>query len=155
MVCWQAGVQDIIFLLFMILLSVHPGNLFSACGCTGTISETKHMVLSCNIPYSQKKKKSECFYKNNQSCGFFINCRSLIKHFHQPALNNSAFLGAYKENLVVKENFVLLSLLWLFQEVMLELIANYGEITKLLEDNISWQDVLTNHNAVKKSKLLI
>lgn len=52
---------------------------------------------------------------------------------------------------MLEENSVLLSLLWLFpgSHTGLELIANYGEITELLEDNISWQDVLTNHNAEK------
>jgi len=28
---------------------------------------------------------------------------------------------------------------------------NYGEIAELLEDNISWQVVLTNHDVVKRT----
>lgn len=71
MVCWQTGLQDTISLLFMTLLSIHAENLFSACGFTGTVSETEHLVLSCNISYCQKKKKIKMFLQEQSLMLFF------------------------------------------------------------------------------------
>lgn len=87
MVCWEAGTENRIS-LFMTLLSIRADNLFSACGCSGTISETKHMVLSYNcLCLHTQTHKSKYFYRNDHSFGSSINCRYFLKYFHPLTLS--------------------------------------------------------------------
>lgn len=112
MICWEAGIKSRISLLFISLISNHENNIFSVFFIAMRLAVKLNGVLSCNVFYCNIKKNQVSI--ETITCGFSINCRSFLKHFQLLTLNNSTFLGASKEILVEKKNFILWSLLWPF-----------------------------------------